>query len=113
MRSSASPNLDNIDTFEDFKRQVTKFTQDIAQIVNNNLSYADNFNAQIKSAIFTAPNTDLLITHTLGRVPSGYHLLRNSSGMVIYDGSVSASVLTKTSITLRATVAGTASILIF
>ncbi len=55
---------------------------------------------------------DTVITHKLGRKPSIYLVGTNSNGGVIYDGSAGPSAWTPTSITLRATVATVATIVI-
>jgi len=113
MKVQASSNFDNIETYDNFKRFITRFSQEVTQILNGNVSLTDNFAGQSISVSFAAPATNQTIAHTLGRLPIGYLLLRNSSGMVLYDGSVAAEVFTRSTVTLRATVAGTATILVF
>lgn len=67
-----------------------------------------NVDGQMVSATFGAANTDLTIIHNLGAIPVGYLVFRNSNGGVIYDGSVA---FTKTTITLRSTVANTVALI--
>jgi hypothetical protein len=62
----------------------------------------------------TVGTTDTALAHALGRVPNGVAMVfRNSSGGVLYDASTGTGAWTDTSITLRATVAGVYSFLIF
>lgn len=49
-----------------------------------------------------APNTDFSVTHTLGRIPTGFFIVRQGAAVQIYDGSVP---WTKTTVSLKATVA--------
>lgn len=57
--------------------------------------------------------SDTTLPHVLGRVPNGYIMYRSSSGGQVYDASTGESLWSRSSIVLRATVAGTFSVLIF
>jgi hypothetical protein len=57
--------------------------------------------------------TPTVLTHNLGRTPTGYHMVRSHQGGVVFDEDPDESAWSGTSVTLRATVAGTYSILVF
>jgi hypothetical protein len=62
--------------------------------------------------VFASANTDTTFAHMLGRVPNGYLMYRSSAGGLVYDPTTGTASWTATSITLRATVAGTYSFLL-
>lgn len=67
-----------------------------------------NIDGQMVNVTFGAANTNLSIPHSLGAIPVGYLVFRNSNGGVIYDGTVAFD---KTTITLRSTVANTVALI--
>jgi zona occludens toxin (predicted ATPase) len=81
----------------------------------------DGRNLQRALTIVTGPvldnakigTSDTTLPHVLGRVPNGYIMYRSSSGGQVYDASTGESLWSRSSIVLRATVAGTFSVLIF
>ena len=82
--------------------------EQLAKVVNGNVSYgnpttgADNINGKWVSV--TAPagaNTNFTVTHNLGRIPTGVHVMTKDRACDVYTGSIAA---TTTQITLRATV---------
>src|SRR5216683_3038369 len=83
----------------------------VAKNLNGHLSFGDGNNLQadnidgrwVRVTTPVAPNTDFVINHDLNRLPSGFHLLRKSASVDIYDGSVAS---TATQATLRATAGG-------
>jgi hypothetical protein len=56
--------------------------------------------------------TDTVLAHTLGRVPTIYHMVRSRNGGQVYDASTVDADWTASTITLRATVAGIYSVLL-
>lgn len=62
--------------------------------------------------VFASANANTTFAHVLGRIPNGYIMFRSSAGGLIYDPTTGATSWTTTSITLRATVAGTYSFLL-
>jgi len=100
--------LDFIDVKSHFQGMLAKYWQQLARIVNGNISFgdgttADNINGVFASAAVPGtPNTNFVITHNLGRIPVGYLVLGKTAAGDIYDGTVAA---TKTTLTLRASVA--------
>ena len=81
----------------------------MVKVVNYNIGYGDGVNADNINGVWNtfvtpgAVNTDFTITHNLGRIPVGYHVMQKSASCDIYTGSVPA---TATQLTLRASAAG-------
>jgi hypothetical protein len=63
-------------------------------------------------AAVSISTTDTVIPILLGRLPSCYLVARNSSGGVVYDGSNHGTDWSGSQIVLRATVAGTYTLLV-
>ena len=91
-----------------------KSWQQLAQVVNNNLSFGnptlpliqggvDNIKGRWVAFNFVSANTDTTFTHNLGYVPVGYVAMSKSAACDIYTG---VAAWTDTTITLRGTVAG-------
>ena len=98
-----------------FTQMLQKVWRNLALAFNGNISFGDGTNSDNISGVwetvtFGAANTDVTITHNLGRVPVGYITMMKSQAGDIYTGSVAAN---KTQITLRCSTAGmTASLFI-
>jgi hypothetical protein len=60
--------------------------------------------------VFSGAGTDVSVSHTLDRVPLGYFVVGRSGNFVVYNGSVG---WTAQEISLAASAAGTAQVLIF
>lgn len=101
--------FNNVDV-EELPRFLAMFTLSVKNILNNGALFADNFNCKIQSVTFSAANTEVNVTHNLGRKPSGYLVLTRSANAVIYDGTTENS---DSSLFLRASAAVTCSIMIF
>jgi hypothetical protein len=89
--------------------------EQLAKVVNYGIDLRNggNTNSTIVSGVVTpgTPNTDFTVTHNLGRVPTGYHVISKSAACDVYTGGVGG---TATTLTLRCTVAGaTISLFIF
>lgn len=93
-----------------FQRYSTKQMQDIVNVLNKGVLFADNFDAQIIDVVFSAANTSTAVTHNLQRTALGYYPLKLSAAAIIYDGSGSN---TQNEISLKASAACTAKVLIF
>jgi len=87
---------------------IQKVYRNLIQVVNGRIGYgdgvhSDNIDGIWVSVTFALANTDTLITHNLGRLPVGYHVMTKSASCDVYTGGVAS---TDTQITLRGTVAG-------
>jgi hypothetical protein len=63
--------------------------------------------------IATIGTGDTTLTHSLGHIPTQYWPVRNPGGGVVYDGTNGGTDWTASVIVLRATVAGTYTIVVF
>lgn len=109
MKITVATDLSNIKD-EDITRFVSQFTSQTADIINGNISFADNFKAQTLSVTFSSANTDVQVSHGLKKVPTGYIIVGASSAMSVYDGSSSN---TADLFYVRSSATGTARILIY
>lgn len=75
--------------------EVARFTdlafQDIVSTLNGNLDFQTNFNCKILSVTFSAANTQVAISHGLGRIPAGYLQISSSVAASVYNGDSSSS----------------------
>lgn len=96
-----------IDRLPRFARMLQTLWQHLAFVVNGQIGFgdgtnSDNINGVWVPATFGLANTDLTLTHNLGRIPVGYITMTADRATDIYTGSVAA---TKSQITLRSSVA--------
>lgn len=95
---------------EDQPRLLSVFLDQVKTIINNGLQFVDNFSGKTLTLTFSAANTDTALTHGLGRVPTGYIIIKRSASMVVYDGS---AAWTSQLIYLKASATGTVTVLVF
>ncbi len=93
----------------EFDRYISICVGQIIDVLNNGLSFKDNFTGNIVTVDFPNTTTAVNIPHNLGRKPEGYISIGQSSGGIVYDGGVSSA----NSLPLFATSRGTYKILIF
>lgn len=86
------------------------FAEDVVRVVNGQLDFATNFTAKTISVTFSTPSVDVSVSHGLGRVPIGYIIVSLSAPLVVYTGIGAWSTGT---ITLRASAAGIATLLVY
>jgi hypothetical protein len=108
MRVTASSEVDRAKP-EDVAKYTSQVLEQIVQVVNGKLGFADNFDAKILSITFSAANVDVASIHGLGRAPSYYVVLGSTVATTLYDGS---SANTTSLLYLRASVAGTVRVLV-
>jgi hypothetical protein len=106
---TASVDFDRVKA-EEMPRFINLFAEQVESLINNGLTFSDNFDAKIVSVSITTADTDFAVAHGLGREPLGYFVIGQTANMGVYNGSRanSASVLY-----LRASAVGTASVLVF
>lgn len=109
MKFTESTNINRVEE-EDESKYVEKALNNIAAILNNGIVFTDNFDAKILTITFSAANADVASLHGLGRVPSGYVQIGQSTATTVYDGSTanSASLLY-----LRASATGVCKVMVF
>lgn len=82
----------------------------IVRLINGGLGLVDNFDGKMHTLTFSSANTDTALVHGLGRVPSGYLVVRRSANMTVYDG---ANAWTPANAYLRASSAGSITVFVF
>lgn len=111
MKLTAVAGISEQKTVETLGRQTQLMANNLDDILNGGVNYQDNFRMQVVGVTFTAADTDVQVAHSLGVMPLGYVAIGKSAAMIIYDGS--SSVLTKQFITIRSSVIGNATIMVF
>lgn len=109
MRVTASPDV-NKSKPEDLPLYTALALTEIIQVINGNLSLADNFSGKILSIRFSTADVEVATPHGLGRVPSYYIQMGSTVATNIYDGS---SANTAQLLYLRASVAATVRLVVF
>lgn len=99
----------NVKTWEELKRYASQAITACIDTINGNLDY-DNFKSTTVDVTFAAANTSTKVSHTLGRMPKGYHATNLSVSMVVYKGDPAYS---DSEIFLKSSAIGTATIIVF
>lgn len=91
-----------------FTNMLQKIYRNLATVVNGKIGFGDGTNADNIDGVwatvtFALANTDTAITHNLGRVPVGYHVVSKSVSADIFNG---VAAWTTTQLTLQSSVAG-------
>lgn len=94
----------------ELKKFLSIFGDNVVETINGNLDFSTNFNGKLMSVTFSSANSDVAVSHGLGRVPSGYLVYSRSASMVVYNGS---SPSTSSVIYLKASATGTVGLFIF
>ena len=106
---TASSNFTNVKP-EELAKYVDLFGQDVTTTINGQLDFATNFNAKEITVVFASSNTDTATGHTLGRIPVRYIVTSATTAMSVYNG---ATASTSSTIYLKSSATGTATILIY
>jgi len=88
----------------------SQINDEVKTILNNGLTFTDNFAGKITTVTFSAANTDVAVAHGLGRVPTGYLIISSGASMSVYTGS---SAWTSNLIYLRSSATGTVGVIVF
>lgn len=111
MKLSSSEGINNQQDLSGLRRITQVFAKAVELLLNGNVTFQDNFRGNTVTGEFLAANGDIQINHGLTFIPTGYIVTSKDSDFNVYDGSV--DVFTRTFITLRASAAGNAQILVF
>lgn len=109
MRVITRATLSNVEGLEQLQRFVSQDIQAIVGVVNGRLSLTDNLQTSLVTVTFTGTST-VQVPHTLGIVPTGYIPVKLSADIRVFDG---VGENTRQDIYLKASGAGTATLLIF
>ena len=107
---TSSSDFGNIADFEALKRWVTVWAGDVTGQINGGIDFSSNIYCRTVDAVFSSANADLAIQHNLGKLPTGYMLVKTDVASIIYTGS---GTWTTSVIYLKASVAATCKVLIF
>lgn len=110
MKQQRPVSVSNVTTFEDLRKWTDFSLSDISDILNGHVSFNDNIDAKIASAVFSSANTDTQITHGLNRIPIGYIDIKKNATISFKDGN---AAWTTTTIYLQASGSGSATFLVF
>lgn len=75
----------------DFMKHTSIAVGDAVDALNGNLEFDSNLDTKTVTVTFKTANTDLAITHNLGRIPTGYLPSKQSANMVVFDGTKQAT----------------------
>lgn len=85
------------------EQELLSYTFELAGLLNNGLTFADNFKANTLDVADTGViNTEFAVAHTLKRVPVGYIVVGINKAAVVYN---SGTAWTVSNIYLKANVA--------
>lgn len=91
------------------EEEFMRLGRQLEDILDKGIKFADNFNGQIKSHTSNAvANTEDTISHTLGRVPSGYLVLYQDKAGTLYQGPSTGTAWTASNLYLKCNVASVA-----
>lgn len=110
MRISSPSQLQSVENFEQLRRFVTIYLTELTRLINGNLNFGENILNSPAVVTFPAAGQDVVVPHKLGFIPNGYLVSKRSDNFVIYDG---AQANTNEVLYVRASAAGTASLIIF
>lgn len=86
MAKVSNTDVGNLSSYEQLQRFSANLFREIRTVVNNGITFTDNFNAKVVSVSFATANEEVRIEHNLGRIPTGYLLLQTSAATTLYDG---------------------------
>jgi hypothetical protein len=110
MKITAGTNLSNVNSVDELKRFTGIFASEVAQILNANILFADNFTSKVLSFVFPSANKTIGMNHGLGVIPGGYILIGANVALSLFDGVQKNTV---DIIYLQSNAAGTAKVLVF
>lgn len=93
------------------QRRLVEILRKLAQLFDGRIQFGDGTNKENLDLEFrdvtshTTANAEFSVSHTLGRVPGGYFVVKRDKAGVVYDGTTS---WTTSAIYLRCSVSSTA-----
>lgn len=104
--------ISNLKTLDDVIRFNSIVFDEFLRVFSGNISFTDNMFVSRQVVAFTAANTDTVVPHKLGVIPTGYLKVGSTAAMTLYDGQPS-SKWTENYIYVRSSALGSATILVF
>jgi predicted RNA-binding protein with EMAP domain len=99
----------NVEDWNELRRFVTQMIDSIIDTVNGKLDFQENIVSSIHSVVFPSANTQIEVSHGLGKIPTGYILVKASAAMSIYDGTSSN---TDNKLYIKSTAQGSATVIV-
>lgn len=81
-----------------------KYTRKLGMAVNGGLKMGENIDCQIKEVVTAAANTEVAVSHTLKRTPTGFMVVNLDKAAIIY---ASGTAWTATNIYIKSNAATT------
>lgn len=106
---TASTDIDQVKE-EDRARFTDLALQDIVAQINGELTFGENIKCRFLSVTFSSANTEVQVSHTLGKVPRGYLCFSSSAAARVYDGD---SDSTSSAIFLKSDAPATVGLIVF
>ena len=107
---SQESSIDRLTEPKEQVRFISIFFDQLVRILNNGLTFADNFDLKTVNVSFSSAVTNQAISHNLGRVPIGYIVIRRSANLSVWDGT---SPFTSSYFYLASDAAGSVTLLVF
>lgn len=105
-----APEVSNAPDWTELRRAVSMAFKSIYELLNGRLNFSDNLRGKIIDVSFVASNTDTVIIHNLGFIPSYYLVIKSNVATQIYTGDGS---WTNELIYLKASAISNCSIFVF
>lgn len=103
MKVWSLPTLQSVQRWEDLRNFASQALNNFSQIFSNNVSFGDNVFCQIVTGVSITSTSDTKISHTLGVVPIGIIVLKQTDFGVLKQTS---QAWTTTEIYLNASIDG-------
>jgi hypothetical protein len=79
--------LGNVTDIKEYTRHASTLIGDITDAVNGSLEFDHNLNTKTVVVTFTTANVDQMVTHNLGRIPSGFLQSNPDAAAQVFQGS--------------------------
>lgn len=104
MKLTLPRNVSNLKSVEELGRYTQIAFDDLDGVVNGGIQFGQNINANQLDVTFITANSDTVVQHGLGKLPTGFFVVGNNSASIIYN---SPTASTSDVLYLRCNVAGT------
>lgn len=110
MKITVPAYVNNQVDLDSFRKYVQIFFTALINDYNGRISFTENCNTRLVTAVFPAANTELPVTHNLGFAPNGYIQVGSNVAVSVFD---STTANTGSILYVQANAAATVKLLIF
>lgn len=96
---------------QEFIQKASQLFKQLCDILGGKLTFGDNIQGRMVDAVFTAANSDTIVSHGLQYTPTGYLVIGKSVALDVYG--MSGPGWNGDVILLRSTAVGTAKLIVF